>query len=53
MLKCVGWDFILTDDEIIPIEGNHHPDPDVLQGHGPLLESKKILDFYTFHKIIK
>ena len=53
MLKCVGWDFILTDDEIIPIEGNHHPDPDVLQGHGPLLASQKVIDFYTFHKIIK
>lgn len=52
ILKCVGWDFLLTDDGLVAIEGNHHPDPDVLQGHGPLLNDKKIRAFYKYYNII-
>ena len=52
MLKCVGWDFLLSDKGLIAIEGNHHPDPDVLQGHEPLLTDERIKSFYKFHKII-
>lgn len=52
MLKCVGWDFILSDKGLVAIEGNHHPDPDVLQAHTPLLTEKRIKDFYEYYKII-
>jgi hypothetical protein len=52
MLKCVGWDFLLSDKGLVAIEGNHHPDPDVLQGHEPLLTDERIKAFYKFHKII-
>ena len=52
MLKCIGWDFVLTDSTVVAIEGNHHPDPDVLQCHSPLLIDEKIKNFYKYHKII-
>ncbi|MFD2552344.1 sugar-transfer associated ATP-grasp domain-containing protein [Bizionia sediminis] len=52
MLKCVGWDFVLSNKGLVAIEGNHHPDPDVLQGHEPLLTDARIKAFYKFHKII-
>lgn len=52
MLPCVGWDLVITDEGLVAIEGNHHPDPDVLQAHEPLLSDKRINDFYRFHKII-
>lgn len=52
MLKCVGWDFVLSNKGLVAIEGNHHPDPDVLQGHEPLFTDERIKSFYKFHKII-
>lgn len=53
VLKAVGWDLILTDEDVFAIEGNHHADPDVLQCHGPLLDDKKIKRFYKYYGIIK
>lgn len=53
MLKVVGWDLVITDNDVIAIEGNHHPDPDVLQAHGPLLTNEKIVKFYKHYKILK
>lgn len=52
MLKCVGWDFLLTSNGLVAIEGNHHPDPDVLQAHKPLLLNDKVRSFYQFHKVL-
>ncbi|TXE18866.1 hypothetical protein ES692_05290 [Psychroserpens burtonensis] len=52
MLKCIGWDFVISNKGLVAIEGNHHPDPDVLQGHEPLLTDERIKAFYKFHKII-
>lgn len=52
MLKCVGWDFLMTDNELVAIEGNHHPDPDVLQAHGPLLTNERVKFFYNYYDII-
>lgn len=46
MLKYIGWDLLLTDDGLIAIEGNHHPDPDVLQCHGPLLRDERVAAFF-------
>ncbi|MFN4764645.1 sugar-transfer associated ATP-grasp domain-containing protein [Gillisia sp. Q332] len=53
MLKCVGWDFVLSKNGLMAIEGNHHPDPDVLQAHGPLLTDDRIRAFYKYYNIIK
>lgn len=52
MLKVIGWDFVISNNGLVAIEGNHHPDPDVLQGHEPLLTDERINTFYKFHKII-
>jgi hypothetical protein len=51
-LKCIGWDILLTDKGIKAIEGNHHPDPDVLQCHGGLLLDNRIRNFYERHNIL-
>lgn len=51
-LQCIGWDIVITEDGIVAIEGNHHPDPDVLQCHGPLLVDQRIRGFYRKHRII-
>lgn len=52
MLKCVGWDFLISQEGLVAIEGNHHPDPDVLQAHEPLLINPDIRDFYQYYKIL-
>jgi len=52
MLKVIGWDFLISNHGLVAIEGNHHPDPDVLQGHEPLFTDERIKTFYKFHKII-
>lgn len=52
MLKVIGWDFVISNNGLVAIEGNHHPDPDVLQGHEPLLTDERIKAFYKFYKII-
>lgn len=52
MLKVIGWDFVISNDGLVAIEGNHHPDPDVLQGHEPLLTDPRIRAFYKHHNII-
>ncbi len=51
-LKYVGWDVVLTDDDIVVIEGNNHPKPRVLQIHKPLLVDPKIRRFYEHHDVI-
>lgn len=51
-LKCIGWDLMLTDDGVCAIEGNHHPDPDVLQCHGGLLHDARVRRFYERHAVI-
>jgi len=51
-LACVGWDIMLTDDGFCAIEGNHHPDPDVLQCHGGLLKDERIRRFYEDHGVV-
>ncbi|MFC0604075.1 sugar-transfer associated ATP-grasp domain-containing protein [Winogradskyella pulchriflava] len=52
MLKIIGWDFVIAKEGLVAIEGNHHPDPDVLQGHEPLLIDERIKAFYNYYKII-
>ena len=51
-LKVVGWDLLLADDGLVAIEGNHHPDPDVLQCHGPLLTDERVRRFYQHYGIL-
>lgn len=52
MLVCIGWDLLLSEDGLVAIEGNHHPDPDVIQGHFPLFKNARVKNFYINKNII-
>src|SRR5690554_1415025 len=52
-IKYIGWDIILTDDGIIAIEGNDHPETRSVQAHVPLLIDENVKAFYKYHNIIK
>ncbi len=51
-LKYVGWDVVVTDDDVVIIEGNHNINLG-LQVHGPLLKNPRVRRFYEHHKIIE
>lgn len=51
-LKCIGWDILVTEDGPVAIEGNHHPDPDVLQCHGGILADERVRSFYVRYGIV-
>jgi hypothetical protein len=51
-LKCIGWDLLLTESGPVALEGNSHPDPDVLQCHGPLLQNERVFRFYRHHGVV-
>lgn len=51
-IKYVGWDIAITDNDIVFIEGNNHPNPMGIQIHKPILTNKKIRDFYRNYKIL-
>lgn len=49
----VGWDLVVTDPgEFRIIEANSHPNPDVVQVHGPLLADDEVRRFYCDHGIL-
>ncbi|HHW69852.1 MAG TPA: hypothetical protein GX392_00685 [Clostridiales bacterium] len=51
-IKYVGWDIVLTDDDIVVIEGNSYPQPRVIQIHTPLLKNDQVKEFYKYYSII-
>ncbi|MGB7329057.1 MAG: sugar-transfer associated ATP-grasp domain-containing protein [Rubripirellula sp.] len=51
-LPVIGWDLMLAKRGAVAIEGNHHPDPDVLQCHGPLLNDDRVKSFYSRFRIL-
>jgi hypothetical protein len=51
-LKCIGWDVLLTESGPVALEGNSHPDPDVLQCHGPLFQNERVFRFYRHHGVV-
>lgn len=51
-IKYIGWDIILTDEGIVAIEGNDHPEPRSVQVHYPLLKNKEVQAFYKYYNII-
>ena len=48
----IGWDVVARNDGYIVIEGNSNTDINLLQIHGPLLESPRIRRFYKHHKAL-
>lgn len=51
-LKYVGWDLVLTNDDVMVMEGNSWSDVNVYQIHKPLLVDNRIKDFYKYYDII-
>jgi hypothetical protein len=50
-LKYVGWDVLITDSEIVLIEGNHNINLG-LQVHGPLLRNPRARRFFEHYKVV-
>jgi hypothetical protein len=51
-IKYIGWDIILTDNGIVAIEGNNHPEPRSVQAHQALLKLSQVKKFYQDYHII-
>src|SRR5699024_5670137 len=51
-LKYAGWDIVLTDEDIVTIEGNNHSQVGVMQLHKQLLIEPRIKKFYKYYNII-
>ncbi|HLR34179.1 MAG TPA: sugar-transfer associated ATP-grasp domain-containing protein [Tissierellales bacterium] len=50
--KQIGWDVLLTDDDIVVIEANSMPGSRVIQVHRPLLTNPKVRKYYEYYDII-
>ncbi|WP_252699622.1 sugar-transfer associated ATP-grasp domain-containing protein [Natronosalvus vescus] len=51
-LNYAGWDLLITSPgEFVIIEGNHFPDPDVIQVHEPLLTDQRVRTFFTENSV--
>ncbi len=48
-LKYVGWDFVLSNDDLYVLEGNVSPGLGMIQMHGPLRENVQAWNFFKFH----
>jgi len=45
-IPYIGWDIVVTNDDIQIIEGNNYPDVNLLQVHRPLLTIPHVKEFY-------
>jgi hypothetical protein len=51
-LQHVGWDLVVTSDGFRILEGNHHPEINMLQVHRPLLADQRVVRFYRRHQVL-
>jgi hypothetical protein len=51
-LKHVGWDIILSNNELYILEGNVGPDLDLIQIHKPLSEIESAWNFFQHYEFI-
>lgn len=52
MIPYVGWDVVISNDEIFILEANTNSDVNLLQVHRPLLSIPRVKEFFTNHRII-
>jgi hypothetical protein len=50
--KYVGWDIILSNDELFVLEGNVSPHLDLVQMFKPMKDLKSAWDFFRYYKYI-
>ena len=48
-LKYVGWDFVLSNDDLYVLEGNVSPGLGLVQMYGPLRVNEQAWNFFKFH----
>lgn len=51
-LPYIGWDIVLSGEEIFVLEANSNTDVNLLQVHRPLLSDPDVVDFYKHHHVI-
>ncbi|MBE0678944.1 MAG: hypothetical protein IH592_09290, partial [Bacteroidales bacterium] len=51
-LKYVGWDFVLSDDELYVLEGNVAPGLGLVQMYEPLKNNPRAWNFFRHHEYI-
>jgi len=49
----IGWDLLVTDDDVVVLEGNDGPDLKLHQVHRPLLADPRIRRFYEHHGVVR
>lgn len=52
MIPYIGWDIVLSGEEISILEANTNSDVNLLQVHTPLLSLPGVKEFFTYHKIL-
>ncbi len=52
MIPYVGWDVVLSGDQILILEANTNSDVNLLQVHKPLLAINGVKDFFKYHKVL-
>ena len=51
-LKYVGWDIILSDDELYVLEGNVSPGLGLVQAIKPMIEFPEAWNFFRYYKYV-
>jgi len=51
-IPYIGWDVVLSEDEVFILEANSNTDVNLLQVHKPLLSVPGIKEFYKYHKVL-
>ena len=51
-LPYVGWDVVLTGDQVLFQEANYNPDLNLIQVHRPLLSDTAVRRFYEHHGVV-
>lgn len=52
MIPYIGWDIVLSNEEIYILEANSNSDVNLLQVHRPLLSIPGVKEFFKYHKVL-
>jgi hypothetical protein len=51
-IPYVGWDFVISGEELFLLEANSNSDINLLQVHSPLLIDRRVVEFYKYYGVI-
>ena len=52
MIPYIGWDVVISDNDIYILEANTNSDVNLLQVHKPLLLINGVTEFFNYHKVL-